>query len=118
MTRTLVSATLILLATSTAAFAGCYGSGSFYTCNDASGNRYTVQKFGNQTNMRGYNYDTGSSRSQNSRQLGNTTYTRGFDADGNSWSMQQRRVGNSTYTSGFDSDGNYFSKTCGIYGCQ
>jgi hypothetical protein len=108
----------VLLMSSSLAFAGCYGSDSFYTCNDTTGNRYTVQKFGNQTTVRGFNSDTGSTWSQNSTRLGNTTYTKGFDADGNSWNMQQRRIGNSTYTSGFDSDGNYFSQTCGAFGCQ
>lgn len=111
-------AAAMLLATPAIALAGCYGSDSFYTCNDSTGNRYTVQKFGNQTNVRGYNSDTGSSWSQNTTRLGNTTYTRGYDADGNSWNMQQRRIGDSTYTSGFDSDGNYFSQTCGVTGCQ
>jgi hypothetical protein len=34
--------------------AACLGSGSFQTCYDNSGNSYSVQRFGNQTNMNGY----------------------------------------------------------------
>lgn len=88
------------------AVAACYGSDSFYTCND-DGNRYTVQRFGDTTSMRGYNAETGSSWSQRSTTYGDTTTTRGYSADGGSWSMRQN---NSTGRySGWDSDGNYFS---------
>ena len=114
----IVFATILFAAMTTVANAGCSGSGSYHTCSDNSGNRYTVQKYGNQTHLNGYNAGTGSTWSQNSTRYGNTTITNGFDADGNSWNMQQRRIGNSTYTSGFDSNGNYFSQTCGVYGCQ
>jgi hypothetical protein len=43
------------------ASAGCIGSGSFQTCNDNSGNSYTINRFGNSTTMNGYNAQTGSS---------------------------------------------------------
>lgn len=108
---------IILIMTSTTSEAACSGSGNFYNCSDSSGNSYSVQRYGNQTHMQGYNFDTGSSWSQNSTSYGNTTITNGFDADGNSWNMTQQKIGNSTITSGFDSDGNYFSKTCNSYGC-
>jgi hypothetical protein len=39
--------------------AACLGTGSFSTCTDASGNHYTVNRFGNQTMMNGYNASTG-----------------------------------------------------------
>jgi hypothetical protein len=45
--------------------AGCIGSGSFQTCNDDSGNSYTINRYGNSTTMNGYNAQTGSSWSQN-----------------------------------------------------
>jgi hypothetical protein len=35
--------------------AGCIGSGSFQTCNDDSGNSYTINRYGNSTTMNGYN---------------------------------------------------------------
>ncbi len=49
-----------LMLISTATYASCDGRGSSYTCNEASGNSYNVQKFGNTTNMQGYNASTGS----------------------------------------------------------
>jgi len=45
--------------------AECIGSGSFQTCNDDSGNSYTINRYGNSTTMNGYNAQTGSSWSQN-----------------------------------------------------
>lgn len=66
-------------------FANCFGSDNFYTCNDASGNSYTVNKFGNTTMMNGYNANTGSAWNQNSNTLGNTTYING-NTNGRSWS--------------------------------
>jgi hypothetical protein len=66
--------------------ATCFGSGAFQTCNDNSGNSYTVQRYGNQTNMSGFNAQTGSTWSQHSMTLGNTTYHNGI-TNGNSWNM-------------------------------
>lgn len=67
------------------ASAACYGSKSFQTCSDDSGNNYTVQRFGNSTYMQGYNANTGSSWSQNSQTYGKSTFHNGVDANGNSW---------------------------------
>lgn len=64
-------------------WAGCFGSDSFQTCNDNSGNSYNVQRFGNTTNVQGHNSSTGSSWNQNSTRMGNQTTTRRQDADGN-----------------------------------
>ncbi len=68
--------------------------------------------------MDGYNSETGSSWSQDSYRMGNTTQTHGYDADGNSWNMQQQRLGNTTFYSGTDSDGNFFSGSCSQFGCN
>ena len=68
--------------------------------------------------MNGYNADTGSTWSQNSRTYGNTTYHNGYDADGNSWNLMQRRVGGTTYYSGTDSDGNFVNGSCNQFGCN
>lgn len=103
---------------SLAANAGCYGSGSYYTCNDNSGNSYNVSKYGNTTQVQGYNPNTGNSWSQNSTTYGNTTYQRGYDAQGNSWNQTIQRNGSYTTYSGTDSDGNPFYKTCSAYGCN
>jgi hypothetical protein len=114
-----VLAALALLSTGVAAEAACFGSDDFYTCSDSSGNRYTVNRFGDTTMMRGSNSRTGSSWSQNSFDLGDTTITRGRDADGNSWNMRQTDLGGGFRTySGRDSDGNSFSGTCGAFGCN
>ncbi len=69
------------------AYASCIGSSSFQTCNDYStGNTYTIQRYGNQTYMQGNNYRTGSSWSQNSTTIGNSTFHNGVDKRGRSWS--------------------------------
>jgi len=57
-----------IFATVAPSSATCFGSGSFQTCSDNSGNSYTVQRFENQTNMNGNNAQT------NSMTLRNTTF--------------------------------------------
>lgn len=98
--------------------ASCTGTGAFSRCWDDNGNSYDVRRFGNTTRMDGYNSNTGSTWSQDSRTIGGTTYHNGYDADGNSWSMTQRRLGSTTYIDGTDSDGNSFSKVCNRFGCN
>jgi hypothetical protein len=98
--------------------AACVGTDLFQNCTDNSGNSYSVRRFGNSTQMDGYNSNTGSSWSQNSRSIGGTTFHNGTDADGNSWNSTTRRIGGSTFHSGADSDGNSFSKTCTHFGCN
>lgn len=132
-------AAFAMLATGVA-HAQCYGSNNYKTCTDDSGNSYVVKKYGGTTQVDGYNYRTGSSWSQSTRQVGNTAYTTGHDAQGNTWSQNSRTSGNTTYQSGYDSDGNayngtirrtgnsvnysgtdsdgnYYNKTCTAYGC-
>ncbi|MCO6390549.1 hypothetical protein GTW25_05850 [Aliihoeflea aestuarii] len=106
-----------LMAVTTSSYAACYGTGNYQRCSDNSGNSYSVQRYGNTTNLRGYNSNTGSSWSQNSQHLGNSTFTRGYDADGNSWNSTTQRIGDSSFTRGMDSDGNSFSRTCNSFGC-
>ncbi|MHC2359061.1 hypothetical protein ACVIOG_001202 [Rhizobium leguminosarum] len=118
MIKSITIALAIVAGVSSVAQATCFGTGSFRTCSDSNGNTYNIQKFGNSTNMQGYNAETGSSWSQNSQTYGNSTYSTGRAADGNSWNMNQRRIGNTTVYSGTDSDGNYFSGSCGAYGCN
>lgn len=113
----LLSFSLLLTLLIPAAHAGCYGSSSYYSCSDASGNSYNVQKYGNSTNTQGYNAGTGSAWSQNSQTIGGTTYQRGTDSDGNSWNQTIRKSGGSTTYSGTDSDGNSYYKTCNKFGC-
>lgn len=115
--RITTTAIAALLFFSGVASAECIGSGSLKTCYDDSGNTYTVQKFGNSTYVNGSNSQTGSTWSQESNRIGNSTYTTGRDADGNSWNSTATRVGNNTFINGTDSDGNAFSQTCNEYGC-
>jgi len=99
--------------------ADCFGSESIYSCNDIqSGNTYQVNKFGNTTNMNGYNSRTGSAWSQNSSTYGNTTHQNGTSSNGKTWNqtIQDNGAFGTTY-SGIDSEGSYYSKTCNQFGC-
>ncbi len=109
--------TILALVASTQASATCYGSANSYSCNDLSGNSYNVQKYGNTTNMQGYNAGTGSSWSQNSQTYGNTTHIQG-NSNGNSWNQTIQTMPGMTTYSGTDSRGNYFNRTCTAFGCN
>jgi hypothetical protein len=107
----------VLAGTVLPSLASCLGSGSFQTCNDNSGNSYSVQRFGNQTNMSGYNAQTGSTWSQHSATMGNTTFHNGV-TNGNSWNMTDQRFGNARTYSGTDSRGQSFFYSCNQFGCN
>lgn len=115
MKRLGLACALALLATT--AHAECYGSETFQTCTDGSGNTYNVTRFGNVTTMQGYNSNTGSQWSQNTYDYGNLTMHNGIDADGNSWNMNQQSLGGQTFFNGIDSSGQSFSGLCGPLGC-
>jgi hypothetical protein len=100
----------VLLAGS--AQASCFGSGSFQTCTDESGNTYNVQRYGNTTNVQGSNPSTGSSWNQTSQTYGNTTYQSGTASNGNSWNGTTQQIGNTTINSGTDSRGHSYHKSC------
>ncbi len=104
-----MAALVLAVSVTGAAHANCYGSGNFQTCYDASGNSYTVQRIGSQTIVNGYNADTGSNWSQHSTRIGNSTYTQGYDADGDSWNQTSTRIGNSVSVYGTDSNGEPYS---------
>ncbi len=97
--------------------ATCYGTGAFRTCNDASGNSYNIQSYGNTTNMQGSNAQTGSTWTQNSQTYGNTTYIQG-NSNGNSWNQTIQTLPGMTIQSGTDSRGNSFNRTCTAFGCN
>lgn len=78
--------TLAFSFVATPLYAACFGSESFQTCSDSSGNNYTVQRYGNSTQMQGYNANTGSNWSQDSYSYGNSVQHHGRDSRGNSWS--------------------------------
>ena len=95
--------------------AGCVGTNAFSTCNDASGNNYTVNRFGGTTIMNGNNANTGSQWSQNSNTFGNTTTTNG-QTNGQPWNMTRQSFGGTTMYNGTNSAGQSFSYTCTHYG--
>jgi hypothetical protein len=91
-----ISTAFLAAAFSGITHANCYGSSSYYTCNDyKSGNRHTVSKYGGTTDVRSTNSQTGSSWSQKSTTYGDTTTTRGTDSQGRSWSARQTPYGSS-----------------------
>ncbi|MBM3938950.1 MAG: hypothetical protein FJ333_09930 [Sphingomonadales bacterium] len=96
--------------------ASCFGTGAYRTCNDAAGNSYSVQRFGNSTYMQGSNPYTGSTWNQSSQTFGNTTYIQG-NTNGNSWNQTITTMPGMTIQSGTDSRGNSFSRTCNAFGC-
>ncbi|TFH85235.1 hypothetical protein EQG41_18140 [Billgrantia azerbaijanica] len=117
--RSLITAAAILAAAlSSPAMAGCSSFGSSTNCYDAqSGNRYSIQEYGNTTIMRGSNPRTGSRWSQRSNTIGGSTYHRGRDAQGNSW--RGRTDHNDLYqnnrSNGLTGRG---ISSCGIAGCD
>ena len=96
---------------SVGANAACVGTGTYKSCTDASGNHYTVNKFGDQTIVNGSNSNTGTRWSQTSTQMGDMTITNGRAADGKTWHSTSQRVGDMVIQNGTDSDGNFFNNT-------
>jgi hypothetical protein len=114
MKSTLVVA-IIAIAPS-AADAACFGSQGFQTCYDGSGNSYTVQRYGNTTQLNGYAAD-GTVWSQNSQTFGGTTFHNGYTSNGGNWSMTQQQLGGGFQSfNGFDSSGRSFNRTCDSFG--
>ncbi len=103
-----IAVALLLSLNISIATANCYGSANMYNCYDTqSGNSYNVFKSGNSTYMQGYNAGTGSSWSQQSNTIGNTTFMNGTSSSGSSWN--QTITPNSVY--GTDSRGNNFYRS-------
>ncbi len=91
--------------------AACVGTEDFKSCTDASGNHYTVNKFGDQTVVNGSNHNTGKRWSQTSTQLGDMTITNGRAANGKTWHSTSQRLGDMVIQNGTDSDGEPFHNT-------
>ncbi len=106
-----------LMTLSLSSAAACYGAANSYNCNDAIGNSYNVQKYGNTTNMQGHNAGTGSNWSQNSQTYGNTTQIQG-QANGRAWNETIQTMPGMTTYSGTNSQGQSYIKTCTAYGCN
>ncbi len=110
---------LLFLALPGLGHAGCYGTGSFRSCTDASGNHYTINQLGNTTLMQGYSSSTGNSWNQTTNRIGNSSFSHGHAADGSSWSSSSHNLGGG-YRSiqGQDSRGHRFNALCGPMGCN
>lgn len=109
-------AVALVLGACFSASAACYGSGGSYSCNDASGNNYNVQRMGNMTTMQGSNARTGSNWSENSTTYGNTT-TQSGTTNGRSWNQTIQTMPGMTTYSGTNSRGQTFNRTCTAAGC-
>ncbi|WP_211282968.1 hypothetical protein [Pantoea rwandensis] len=100
-------------------WAACFGSDAYQTCTDDSGNTYQVQRYGNTTNVHGYNSSTGNSWNQNTTNYGNQTVTNGTAANGQSWNSTTTNLGNRNYiVNGTNSNGESFSHNCNQFGCN
>ncbi len=98
------------------ASADCYGTDTFKTCYDDSGNTYTVQNMGNSTFVQGTNAQ-GESWTQDTYRTDSMSQTYGTDADGNLWnSTSQSLYGGGSMTYGTDSNGDAFSTFCDSFG--
>jgi hypothetical protein len=118
MRRIGFTASIAIILMTGGANAGCIGSDSFQTCNDSSGNNYTVNRFGNMTTMNGYNAQTGSTWSQNSNTIGNMTIHNGTSSNGGSWNLTDQSIGSNRIITGTDSHGNSVNRFCTPYGCN
>lgn len=98
----------------------CVGSDTFYTCHDLqSGNTYQVNKYGNTTHVNGSNATTGANWSQSTNTYGSTSYTNGYDKEGNTWNQTTNHYGDDSYSyHGTDSDGETFGGTCNYGSCS
>lgn len=113
--KSVLLASVLLIAS--AAHAGCFGSESFKTCTDDSGNSYTINRLGNSTYMQGSNPYTGNTWSQETHRSGNSSNTYGMDSDGNNWNSNTYRTPSGSTTYGTDSNGRSFNRTCNQFGC-
>ena len=117
MKRSLFIAAALLLSGNV--WAACTGSGAYQHCYDTqTGNSYNVQRYGNTTQMQGSNGNTGSSWSQRSTTIGNTTYHSGTASNGNSWNGSSTQVGKFKSYQGVDSSGKPYSGSCYGLNCK
>ena len=84
------------------AHGACYGSAAFQTCNHASGNSYTVNRFGNMTTLQGSNLNTGSQWNETVQRFVNMT-TYNAMTNGRPWNMQEQILGGRTMYNGMNS---------------
>lgn len=119
MKKLILTTAMLLSSVSIYAAENCFGSESMRTCTDYNtGNTYTVNKIGNNTQITGRNSRSGSNWSQNTQTIGNQSYTTGRDKDGNSWRHNTNQIGNTQYYNGNDSQGNHYNGNCNPYtGC-
>ena len=116
MRRVGFAAAIVTIFVVNVASAACYGTDTFQNCDDNSGNSYTINRFGDTTMMTGGNAQTGSSGSQNSTTLGDTTFHNDRASSGNSWNATDQRLEDSRHIFTRDRQGNSSSRICGLLG--
>lgn len=90
----------------------CVGSGALRTCTDAaSGNVYTTSRIGSTSLTTGSNVNTGTTWSQNTQRVGDTSFTNGTNSRGDAWNSSTQRIGDTSITTGSDSRGRNFNVT-------
>ncbi|MDR1843935.1 MAG: hypothetical protein LBR63_09230 [Citrobacter amalonaticus] len=109
---------LIFIGASFGASAQCIGTNALATCYDNNGNSYQVSRMGNTTTVNGHNANTGSTWSQSSNTIGNSTYTNGRASNGQHWNETQTNVGGTRIISGTNSQGEPYTHTCNQFGCN
>ena len=101
-----------LCVASACAYAECFGSEHFQNCWDDNGNSYEISRFGNTTEVSGYNSHTGSRWSETATTFGHTTNIEGRSSNGNRWHEDITNYGNTTTIEGRDSYGRSFNYNC------
>ena len=114
MRRVGFAAAIVTIFAVNVASAACYGTDTFENCDNSSGNSYTINRFGDTTIMTEDNAQTGSSRSQNSTTLGDTTFHNDRASSDNSWNATDQRLEDSRHIFSRDRQGNSSSRICGL----
>ena len=107
-----------LFCVSSVASAQCIGTNALSTCYDNNGKTYQVNRMGGMTTVNGRNSNTGSSWSQTSNTIGNSTYTNGRASNGQTWNETQTNMGSTRMIYGRNSQGQSYIHTCNQFGCN
>jgi hypothetical protein len=106
-----------MVGTLTPSLAACVSSGAHQYCSDNMGNSYSVQRFGRQYYITGFNAKTGATWSQTVTSAGGTTVHSGT-TNGDTWNMTDQRLGDSRVLSYTDSNGRTWTYSCSAVGCR
>ena len=103
---------LAISSISTLASANCTKTGSITSCYDSqSGNSYTTYDFGTSSITNGSNANTGTTWSQNTTRLGDSSFSNGTSSTGTTWNQSTTRFGDMSITNGSSSSGKSWNST-------